>query len=380
MSKINNNQPTSIVSTSKSKQNLAIILGGILVVVFLISGTWFFVQSKDAKNAFFVQSKDAKNTTTTEQPNNTQQNDQYDNQDQSTEDSNLTKENFKERVEDNLKNYTNSSRGIQFAYNKAWQADKEEGAQNSDNLLFSNLPEGDSLRFSLLGVAGISGEAKDLRKGVNDDGFKYEIIRSFGFGGPEEKANQEVLYLWIRHSVNNQFEQQGVFSGVIYQYTYIFPSSKGESYLNQVVSELENIAKSFKYLYTDPYTVKLSSGKKLTFKYTINFKLTSDQNGIVTLSDKDYDSKVKLYYIKPVDINTTCLSESVKYPIKFDGLTAEYRLYENNKTNVPQCTNVSGVETIEVSLNGEKIFLEFNSSFSVDDRILLLVKSMEIQS
>jgi hypothetical protein len=61
---------------------------------------------------------------------------------------------------------------------------------------------------------------------------------------------------------------------------YTFPRFKGESYLNRVVSELETIAKFFKYLYNDALCfVTLSGGKQLSFEYTINFGLISDQNG-----------------------------------------------------------------------------------------------------
>jgi len=162
---------------------------------------------------------------------------------------------------------------------------------------------------------------------------------------------------------------------------YAFPRFKGESYLNRVVSELETIAKFFKYLYNDALCfVTLSGGKQLSFEYTINFGLISDQNGMVTLSAKDYSSKIKLYYNKPVNINTTCLSEYASYPIKLDNLTAEYRDYTVNEANQSKCANVSGTEVIEATLVGEKVFLEFDSSVSVDDRILLLIKSMKLQS
>jgi len=353
-------------------KNLATIVSIVIIGIIITFGSvWFFVQNKNPKKADL-----------TEQSNNTQLDDQYSDQNQSEENFSSVLPNFEEKIEGNLKIYTNFSRGIQFAYNKAWQANRQEGSQNPDNLLFSNLPEGDSLEFCfLIKVDEASEKNKILREGVNNDGFKYQIIRSFSSGRSEEKGNEkEVLYLSIAHSINDQFKQPRIHSGMLYRYVYTFPSSKGEPYLNRVVSELETIAKSFKYLYNDaPYFVTLPSGKQLSFEYTINFELVSDQDGMVTLSSKDYSLEIKLYYNKPVSINTTCLSEHARYPIKLDNLTVEYRGYTVNEANQSQCANVSGTEVIEVTLGGEKVFLEFDS-FSVDDRILLLVKSMKLQS
>jgi hypothetical protein len=353
-------------------KNLVIIVSIVIIGTIIIFGSiWFFVQNKNPKNADL-----------TEQSNNTQLDNQYSDQNQSEENFGSVLPNFEEKIEGNLKIYTNFSKGIQFAYNKAWQANRQEGSQNPENLLFNNLPEGDSLEFYfLINVDEASEKNKILREGVNNDGFKYQIIPSFSSGRSEEEDNQkEVLYLSIVHSINEQFKQPGIHSGMLYQYMYTFPRSKGESYLNQVVSELETIAKSFKYLYHDaPYFVTLPGGKKLSFEYTVNFELISDQDGMVTLSAKDYSSKIKFYYNKPVNINTTCLSEYVRYPIKLDNLTAEYRAYTVNEVNQSQCSNVSGTEVIEVALDGEKVFLEFNSSVLVDDRILLLIKSMKLQ-
>jgi hypothetical protein len=354
-------------------KNLAIIVSIVAIGIVVIFGSvWFFVQNKNPKNADFA-----------EQSNNTQLDNQYGDQNQSEDNSSSVLPNFEEKIEGNLKIYTNFSRGIQFAYNKAWQANRQEGSQNPDNLLFNNLPEGDSLEFHfLMNVDEVSEKDKILREGINNDGFKYQIIRSFSSVRSEEKGNEkeEVLYLSIVHSINDQFKQPEIRSGMLYQYVYTFPSSKGEPYLNRVVSELETIAKSFKYLYNDaPYVVTLPGGKQLSFEYTINFKLISDQDGMVTLSAKDYSLEIKLYYNKPVNINTTCLSEYARYPIKLDNLTAEYRGYRVNEANQSQCANVSETEVIEVTLGGEKVFLEFDS-FLVDDRILLLVKSMKLQS
>jgi len=354
-------------------KNLATIVSIVIIGIIITFGSvWFFVQNKNPKKADL-----------TEQSNNTQLDNQYSDQNQSEENFSSVLPNFEEKTEGNLKIYTNFSKGIQFAYNKAWQANRQEGSQNPDNLLFNNLPEGDSLEFYFL--IKVEDEASEknkiVREGVNNDGFKYQIIRSFSSGRSEEEANEKkVLYLSIVHSINDQFKQPGIYSGVLYRYVYTFPSSKGESYLNRVVSELETIAKSFKYLYNDaPYFVTLPSGKQLSFEYTINFELVSDQDGMVTLSAKDYSLEIKLYYNKPVSINTTCLSEHARYPIKLDNLTVEYRGYTVNEANQSQCANVSGTEVIEATLGGEKVFLEFDS-FSVDDRILLLVKSMKLQS
>ncbi len=354
-------------------KNVAII-SGVVIISLLLGGVWFFVQNKNTKPAEVV-----------EQPNNMQQDTQH-NQDQPEGNSSSAGQNFDERVGGEVKIYSNFSRGIQFAYNKSWQAERQERSQNPDNLSFSNLPEGDFLDFSiLLGPAGIPGELETLKKEKNNNGFRYEIMRHLGFVDniinteEEGKERTELVYLIIRHSVNDQFQGM-IYTGSYYLCVYSFPVSKGESYLNQVFSELETIAKSFNYLYNDPYSVKLPSGKKLSFEYTTNFKVTSDQDGVVVLTADDYNLAVKVYYGKPVVVNTNCLSESAKYPIKFDGLTAEYRIYENSKTNIPQCTNVNDVEIIEASVNGEKVFLEFNLPISVDDRILFLVKSIKIQS
>jgi len=354
-------------------KNLVTIVSIVVIGIVVIFGSvWFFVQNKNPKNADFA-----------EQSNNTQLDNQYGDQNQSEENFSSVLPNFEEKIEGNLKIYTNFARGIQFAYNKAWQANRQEGSQNPDSLLFSNLPDGDSLEFYfLIKVDEASEKNKILREGVNNDGFKYQIIRSFSSVRSEEEANEkELLYLSIVHSINDQFKQPGINSGILYRYVYTFPSSKGGSYLNRVVSELETIAKSFKYLYNDaPYFVTLPSGKQLSFEYTINFELVSNQDGMVTLSAKDYSLEIKLYYNKPVNINTTCLSEYVRHPIKLDNLTAEYRGYRVNEANQSQCANVSGTEVIEVTLGGEKVFLEFNFSVSIDDRILLLIKSMKLQS
>jgi|GEM_PF-1454241 hypothetical protein len=372
MFKTNNNQ-FGFLNLKKVplNKNLVTIVSIVIIGIIITFGSvWFFVQNKNSKN-----------TDLTEQSSNTQLDNQYGDQNQSEDNSSSVLPNFEEKIEGNLKIYTNFSRGIQFAYNKAWQANRQEGSQNPDNLLFNNLPEGDSLAFYfLMNVDEVSEKDKILREGVNNDGFKYQIIRSFSSVRSEEKDNEkEVLYLSIVHSINDQFKQPEIRSGMLYQYVYTFPSSKGEPYLNRVVSELETIAKSFKYLYNAPYFVTLPSGKQLSFEYTINFELVSNQDGMVTLSAKDYSLEIKLYYNKPVNINTTCLSEYARYPIKLDNLTAEYRGYTVNEANQSQCANVSGTEVIELTLGGEKVFLEFNFSVSVDDRILLLVKSMKLQ-
>jgi hypothetical protein len=325
-------------------KNLATIVSIVIIGIIITFGSvWFFVQNKNPKKADL-----------TEQSNNAQLDNQYSDQSQSKENFSSVLPNFEEKTEGNLKIYTNFSRGIQFAYNKSWQANRQEGSQNPDNLLFNNLPEGDSLEFYfLIKVDEASEKNKILRDGVNNNGFKYQIIRSFSSGKSGEEGNEkEVLYLSIVHSINDQFKQSEIHSGMLYRYVYTFPRSKGESYLNLVVSELETIAKSFKYLYNDaPYFVILPSGKQLSFEYTINFELVSDQDGMVTLSAKDYSLEIKLYYNNTV-----------------------------NEANQSQCANVSGTEVIEVTLGGEKVFLEFNLSVSIDDRILLLVNSMKLQS
>ena len=372
MFETNNNQFDflNLKKVSLNKNLVTIVSIVVIGIIIIFGSVWFFVQNKNSKNADLA-----------EQSNNTQLDNQYSDQNQSEENFSSVLPNFEEKTEGNLNIYTNFARGIQFAYNKAWQANRQEGSQNPDSLLFNNLPEGDSLEFYFL-IKEVSEKNKILREGVNNDGFKYQIIRSFSSGRSEEEANEkEVLYLSIVHSINDQLKQPGIYSGILYRYVYTFPSSKGESYLNLVVSELEIIVKSFKYLYHDaPYFVTLPGGKQLSFEYTINFELISDQDGMVTLSAKDYSLEIKLYYNKPVNINTTCLSEYAKYPIKLDNLTAEYRGYTVNEANQSQCANVSGTEVIEVTLGGEKVFLEFNSSVSVDDRILLLIKSMRLQS
>jgi len=214
---------------------------------------------------------------------------------------------------------------------------------------------------------------------VNNDGFKYEIMRSLGFDWMEER-DSEIIYLVIRHNIGESFSQQNVSVGISYLYVYSFPAPKGKTYIPQVVSELETIANSFKYLYSDLYTVRLTSGKKLTFTYPINFDLISDTDGIISFKAKDYDLNVRLYYNKPFTIDTKCLSIFQKVSFKFENITGEYRGYTENETNKSQCANVSGTEVIEANLGGEKVFLEFSSPVSVDDRILLLIKSMKIRS
>jgi len=165
----------SKVTNKYAKYSLAIIIiGTITVVAILSSSIWLFVQNKNARNTNIVgepnnsQSDGQYNPDQPEEDKNTD-NSQPDGQDkrgQTGEELNLISLNFDERVEGNLRIHTNYSRGIQFAYNKAWKIDKQQSfdGKSSGQLSFSNLPAGDSLGFEALKLLGLPGGTEDLKK------------------------------------------------------------------------------------------------------------------------------------------------------------------------------------------------------------------------
>lgn len=91
-----------------NKNSVTIVSIVIIGIIIAFGSVWFFVQNKNLKNADL-----------TEPSNNTQLDNQYSDQNQSEENFGSVLPNFEEKIEGNLKIYTNFSKGIQFAYNKA---------------------------------------------------------------------------------------------------------------------------------------------------------------------------------------------------------------------------------------------------------------------
>ena len=347
---------------------------GLVIVVSLAGGlTWYWLGSEPVTKETATTSPNAND------PNSQTQDTPADKPSQPTE------EFFTEEIQGNLKIYTHRLSGVQFAYNPNWKAEiLETGVPYFyHDLVFKNLPEGDSLKFEIRNIFGGGGPTEFLKEGTNAHGFKYKIFRSLGDPNePDPDPTSQVVYLLLEHEIQ-QLKSELLFYGRSYLFVYSFPYSKEKTYLSQVVTELETIAKSFKYLNGSPYSVTLASGRRLSVQPLVNWRLVGTGEGTVTWKtmDRRVDNIITLHYLKEPAIIQECPGTNNWSSVTLDKAQIDYLVFFE-KTAGSKCQDV---HIMKISLDKEVVYLELRAEdksvvVNIEDSVLLPVKSLKLES
>jgi len=348
---------------------------GLVIVVGLAGGlTWYWLGSEPATKETATTSPNAND------PNSQTQDTPADKPSQPTE------EFFTEEIQENLKIYTHRLSGVQFAYNPNWKAEiVQTGVPYfHHDLVFKDLPEGDSLSFEIRNIFDGGGPTESLKEGTNAHGFKYEIFRSLGDPNePDSDPTNQVVYLFLEHEIQQQddIKSKLLFYGRSYLFVYSFPYSKEKTYLSQVVTELETIAKSFKYLNGSPYSVILASGRRLSVQPLANWRLVTTGEGTVTWKtmDRRADNIITLHYLKEPAIIQECPGTNNWSSVTLDKTLIDYLVFVE-ETAGSKC---QGVHMMKISLDKEVVYLELRAedeSVDMEDSVFLLVKSLKLES